>query len=159
MPNEQNKSSKIPYFFFAFFAVVFAVNLFFIYVAKKTWRGVATEDAYRKGVNYNQTLKAVEQQKKLGWKMTMKYSTSGKKTGIVKIDLTDKNSQKITDAQVVINCKRPIEEGFDFSQKIEFNGKSYQTKMSFPLAGQWNFEVVVRRNSDIFQEVKRYVIQ
>ena len=67
----EQKKSKIPYIFFIFFAVIFAVNFSYIYVSQKTWRGLATEDAYHKGLNYNQVLEEEKKQKELGWKSTL----------------------------------------------------------------------------------------
>lgn len=159
MPKEQKPKSKIPYFFFAFFAVVFAVDAFFIYLSKKTWRGVITEDSYQKGLHYNDIIKAVAKQKTLGWKLKINYAVSGKNSGSVKIDLEDKNSRKIPDAKIYVNFKRPIQEGFDFTKEIKFDGKEYRAEIFFPLAGQWDFEVVASKDSDIFQMVKRYIVR
>jgi nitrogen fixation protein FixH len=159
MLQEQKQKSKIPYFFFAFFAVILVVNIFFIYISKKTWRGVITEDSYQKGLHYNDAIKAVNEQKKLGWKMKINYSSSGKNSGSVKIDLEDKNSEKITDAKLYVNFKRPTQEGFDFTKSLEFDGKEYRAEIVFPLAGQWDFEVVATKNYETFQTVKRYIIQ
>ena len=159
MSKQREQKSKIPYFFFAFFAVIFAVDSFFIYLSKKTWRGVITEDSYQKGLHYNDTIKAVAKQKKLGWKSKINYTASGKNSGVIKIDLEDKNSHKIPDAKIYVNFKRPLQEGFDFTKNIEFDGVNYRAEISFPLAGQWDFEVVATKDSEIFQTVKRYIIQ
>lgn len=154
-----HKPSKIPYFFFAFFAVIFAVDFFYIYISQKTWRGIHTEDSYHKGLQYNQTLQEAKNQKNLGWKMAIKYRNDGKKTGVVTVNLTDKNSAIIKDAKVTINFKRPIQEGFDFSQELKFINGQYQSTLDFPLKGQWDFEFVVEKDSQILQEVKRYIVQ
>jgi nitrogen fixation protein FixH len=156
---QQKNSSKIPYIFFAFFAVIFAVNFFYIYVSQKSWRGVAVEDSYKKGVNYNNALELVAKQKELGWKMEIKYSPTLSKSGVVTIRLLDKNSRQINDANLYINFKRPTQEGFDFAQEIKNFAGIYKAEIAFPLKGQWDFEVVATKNENTFQEVKRYVIQ
>ncbi len=153
------KKSKIPYFFFTFFAVIFAVNFFYIYISQKSWRGVVTEDSYRKGLQYNLALESAEKQKNLGWKMEIKYSNSGKKSGAISIKLKDKNRSQISDAILYINFKRPTQEGFDFTQKLQNFDGIYKSDLSFPLKGQWDFEVVATKGEDVFQEVKRYVVQ
>lgn len=156
---QQRKASKIPYFFFAFFAVVFAVDFTFIYFAEKTWRGVATDDSYNKGLRYNQTIEAVEEQKDLGWKIQFNFQSDGNKSGNFEVKIQDKNSRKITDAKLMVKLKRPTQDGFDFSQEMQFNNNAYSTKIDFPLVGQWDFEVVAVRDNQVFQEVKRYIVR
>ena len=151
--------SKIPYIFVAFFAVIFLVNAAFIYFSNKTWRGIVTEDSYQKGLHYNDTLKQVETQKNLGWKTAIKYKNLGAAKGAISVEALDKNSAIIKGAKVYINCKRPTQEGFDFAQELKFDGTSHKAEITFPLKGQWDVEVVVTKDENVFQEVKRYVIQ
>ena len=153
------KRSKIPYFFFAFFAVIFVVNISYIYISQKTWRGLATQDSYKKGLNYNEVLKLADEQQKLGWSVVIKYEPFSRQKGKILVSVLDKNSAPISDAKVQLNFKRPAQEGFDFSQETKFSGGFYSSEISFPLKGQWSVEAVVSRSDDIFQEVKRYVIQ
>ncbi len=161
------QKSKIPYVFFAFFAVIFAVNIFYIYLSNKSWRGIASQDSYQKGLHYNQTLKQAQKQKELGWKIIIKFQPIAEKNSqknsarkiILVIDLQDNKSQKISDAEVEVEFKRPIQEGFDFKQKLKFVDGFYQSEVTLPLRGQWDFAVLATKNEDSFQEVKRYVIQ
>jgi nitrogen fixation protein FixH len=61
-----------PYFLFGIFVVAIVVNIIYIYIAQKTWTGIYTPDAYRKGLEYNQAIKNVEDQYKLGLKINSK---------------------------------------------------------------------------------------
>jgi len=153
------KRSKIPYFFIAFFAVIFVVDFFYIYISQKTWRGVATQDAYHKGLNYNQIILATKNQQHLGWKMNIKYRNDGNKSGVLMVDLFDKNSVVIRDAKLIVNFKRPTQEGFDFSQDLKFTNNQYRAQINFSLKGQWDFEVIASKDDKVFGEVKRYVVQ
>lgn len=152
------KKSKIPYFFFVFFGVVFAVNFFYIYISQKTWRGVVTKDSYQKGLNYNDTLKQVENQKNLGWQVKISYQPQ-ENGGHITVALLDDKSVPITDAKIYASFKRPIQEGFDFDQEIPFQDGSYQADIVFPLKGQWDAEITITKGEDSFVEVKRYIIQ
>lgn len=158
---EQNKvkKSKIPYFFFAFFAVVFAVDFFYIYISKKTWRGVVVDDSYQKGLQYNEVLQDKKMQKNLGWKMTIFFENKGNKSGILQVDLTDKNSIKIKNAKVVVKLKLPVQEGFDFERQLEFDGNNYRANINFVQKGQWDFVVKAVANDNKFIEVKRFIVQ
>ncbi len=153
------KKSKIPYFFFVFFAVIFVVNIIYIYVSQKTWRGIVTQDAYHKGLHYNDVIAEAKKQKELGWEMQISYKNFGAKKGEVKVILTDKNGAKISDAEVTITLKRPIQEGVDFTKKLFLLEKAYQAEIEFPFAGQWDFLVIANTKSASFKESKRYVVQ
>ena len=164
---KEQKKSKIPYFFFVFFAVIFAVNAFYIYVSQTTWRGIAIEDSYQKGLDYNSALAEERKQQDLGWKMVTDYKNTqdnrGDNRGVVTIDLLDKNSNKITDANIFIYFRRPTQDGRDFSQILKFKDGFYRADISFPLQGQWDFEIKATLNSKdgnkSYQDKIRYIIK
>lgn len=156
--NQKQKKSKIPYIFFIFFGVVFSVDFFFIYLSNKTWRGIVVEDSYYKGVHYNQTLEEEKKQQELGWKMSVSFNNISKNNGVLLVNLLDKNLQIIADAKISVEIKRPVQDGYDFSQELKFVGGIYEAKIGFPLQGQWNFLVKAQRDGDVFRETKRFII-
>ena len=96
IPNQPSKKFKLlPWIFAAFFSTFIIVDIAYIIIAEKTWRGMATEDGYQKGLKYNQTISAVKKQKELGWILQIKYNSSITKTGVLSVSLTDKNNQKM----------------------------------------------------------------
>jgi nitrogen fixation protein FixH len=153
------KKSKIIYFFFAFFAVVLAVNIFYIYISKKTWRGVVTDDPYHKGLNYNDTLEEVAKQKVLGWTVKVNFRPSVTKKGILMVTVQDKNLRYINDAKIYATFRRPNQEGLDFVLPVPFEDGVYKAQINFPLEGQWDGEVAIRKDQDTYQDVRRYIIQ
>ncbi|MBU6338969.1 MAG: FixH family protein [Rickettsiales bacterium] len=152
------KKSKIPYLFFIFFAVVFTVDAYFIYISKKTWRGVTKENSYQAGVNYNQTLAEEKKQQDLGWKVAASFNNLGKREGVLLINLQDKNSQIIKDAEISVELKRPVQEGLDFSVNPKFEGGIYEVKINFEFKGQWDFFITVKKGNDVYKVTKRFVI-
>jgi nitrogen fixation protein FixH len=155
----KQKRSKIPYIFLAFFGVIFLVNIFYIYLANKTWRGIVTEGSYQKGINYNQILELAKIQKTIGWKINLKYTKQSNQSGALTVDIVDKNQTKITDAIVSVTFKRPTQEGFDFAETLKFTKGTYRGDIKFPLPGQWDVEVSAVRGEESAHEVKRYIIQ
>lgn len=153
------KKSKIPYVFFIFFAVIFAVDFFYIYLAGKTWRGIVVEDSYRKGLDYNQIFAKAEKQEKLGWNLKISYKKIDKNLLLFTAILLDKNQQKIKDAKVSLSFKRPVQDGLDFSQDMQFIDGIYQAKVLMSIKGQWDVAIKAVKNDDVFLEVKRYVIE
>lgn len=155
----QPKKSKIPYIFIAFFAVIIVVNLGYIYIAKKTWRGVATDQAYQKGLTYNETLKQEEKQKELGWNIGVKVENPQSKNLSLFVKIIDRNSFTVKDAIVEIFFKNPVQEGYDFSASPVSTGGAYIFDVTFPLKGQWDAIIVVKKGTDKIYLAKRYVVQ
>jgi nitrogen fixation protein FixH len=158
--NKQVKPSKIPYFFLIFFAVFISVDIAYIFVANKTWRGVISSDTYRKGLDHNQVLQLINKQNQLGWKLNINFKNIGNKRGILRVKPLDINGQNLPISEVGVKLSRPTQEGFDFNADLEYEGDGwYQANIEFPLRGQWQFEIIVRNKQDLMQEVKKYVIQ
>jgi nitrogen fixation protein FixH len=167
---EIKKKSKIPYIFFAFFAVFIAVDIFFIFLANKNFHGVVASDSYQRGVDYNQIIAKSKKQDDLGWKMQIFFENSSPKTdsetteknkflGTIEIYLTDKENKKITNAEISIYFKNSKNEQSDFSQKIISKNGFYQEKISFPEVGKWNFIVKAKRGDEEFVSSKEYFIK
>lgn len=158
--SKNNKHKVISWFFAIFFLTFITVDICYIYIAEKTWRGLATDDSYEKGLRYNQAIQATKEQKKLGWSLQIKYHPGKVNEGNLTVLLLDKNMQTISNADLVANFKRPVQEGKDFSLPLAFDSKNknYNSMVDFPLPGQWDVEIVAKRNNDIYQDVKRLVI-
>lgn len=155
-----NKPSKIPYIFFAFFGVIILVNICYIYVAKKTWRGVTTENSYQKGLTYNDTLKQVEKQKELGWQVQIKPSSTGQNKLELVINVLDNKQSPIKDAVIYINFKRPTQEGFDFAMSPTSNIDGINKfSVVFPFKGQWDAMISISKGKDKLYLTRRFVIQ
>lgn len=119
-----------------------------------------TTDSYKKGLNYNDTLKQEEQQKKLGWVVEAKFIHFHENKGTIFVSLKDSKFRTIRDAQIFIDFKRPAQEGMDFSRQIIFKNGVYKTEVEFPLQGQWDFSMlVVAKDQTKFAKVERHLIQ
>ncbi len=153
------RSGFIPYIFFIFFGIIFAVNFTYIYIAKKTLRGVQTQNSYKKGIDYNETIEEVKKQQQLGWVLDIKYRPNGKNAGVLSVKLLDKHKNLIRNAKIVANLRRPTQEGFDFKQDFLFENNQYEARINFPLKGVWDVEIQAFKDDQVFQEVKRYVVQ
>jgi len=156
-----NKTRLIAWIFIAFFSTFICVNIAYITIAEKTWRGIATEDSYQKGLKYNQVIEAIKEQNKLGWQLLINYQFEKTGSGILSIELLDKNGQTIKNAFVTALIKRPLQEGKDFSIDLKFDraSKSYVSAVKFPMIGQWSIEIIAKKNNCIYQNVKRLIIK
>lgn len=157
---KSNIKSRIPYFFIIFFAVFVSVDLLYIYLSKTTWRGVVGQDTYAKGVDYNQIIALTKKQQDLGWNVTISFQNTLALQGRLKVEVLDKSGKYLSDTQVSVKLKRPLQEGLDFEKKLNFISSGlYQADLIFPVKGQWQFEIIIKSNEEFLQKVKKYIVQ
>jgi nitrogen fixation protein FixH len=88
----------------AFFGVMFVVNGIFVYAAMTTFSGGDTSDPYRKGLNYDATLKADERQAERGWQTGLDYDAKTKKLAL---SFVDKGAAPVTGLTIRAKLSRP----------------------------------------------------
>jgi len=122
----------------AFFAVIFAVDFGFMYVAIKTHPG-EVEGSYAKGVAYNQTLARVAAQEKLGWQTSLTASRAQDGTTDLVFAVQDRAGAPVDRLQVMAVLDRPATEQDDLAVTFAPEGGGrYRARLNLPLAGNWN---------------------
>lgn len=149
------KDRLIPWYFVMAFAVVFAVNGFFVYVATSTNRGVVTDRPYEKGIHYNETLAAQRAQSALGWTAQIEYDNAA-----LSVKLADKDGNPLMGALARAYIARPIEA--DLRQDLqlsEIGGGRYAAPLELPKKGQWDITVSIEWNKTPFQSHRRLQVK
>lgn len=126
-----------------FFLVVFAANGVLVYLSQSTWNGLITEDAYNKGVTFNQALQAQRQQEALGWQVRVATGklVSGQQARLL-LTLLDREGHPLTGVQAQGVLFRPVREGRD--QPLIFTEESPGVLVAMvtpPLPGSWDIKV------------------
>ncbi len=121
----------IPWYFVLFFAVIAVVDGVFVYVAITTQPGVVTEQAYEKGLAFNDVLAKAKAQPDLNQKAVYE-------DGFLRWELMDADNTPITNAAVIAKIIRSVQDGYDFEIALIHKGHGlYETVMDLPLPGQW----------------------
>lgn len=129
-----------------FFAVVFAANAVFLWLATDTWTGLAAENSYRKGVDYNQTLERAASQRALGWTVQTNFASNGDATGVLTLVVSEAGGAPVEGRVVVADFRRPVVEGMDFLMPLQATGGGqYRTAVEFPAPGQWDVRLKISR--------------
>lgn len=121
----------IPIYFVMFFAVIVCLDSIFVYIAISTQTGVVTENAYKKGLNYNELLDKAKAQPDI--KQTVTYNN-----GVLRWQLADKHGQPLTN--VIVNAKiiRTVHDGLDFEITLNHIGDGvYEGALKLPMDGRW----------------------
>lgn len=152
----KNKNDKyIPYYFVLFFLVVAAVNAVFVYKALTTHQGVIVENAYEKGLEYNDSIAAYEAQKQLGWNANISH-----KNGAVIFTLSDETGEAISGADARAYFKRPTVKGMDFDVALtQIAPGKYSADIASVNQGLWKVTVSTKWQDKQFQKSERLVIQ
>lgn len=122
----------------AFFGIIIAVNLFFVYVALESWPGLTTSHAYEDGIAYNKTLDEAAAQKALGWHSKVSLSPPTPKGHVLDAIFTAADGTPISGLVVTAEMNRPL--GADLDHKVtlkEDRPGHYGAMVKLPALGRW----------------------
>ena len=158
MTGKRAPGAWIPWLFAAFFALVVAVNGAMIWIALSSWTGLATNQAYDRGLTYNRNLGAAARQAALGWRPALAVGL-GATGGEVELAVADAADKPITDAEIVVRFERPTSDGLDFAVTLEAAAPGvYLGGFVPPPAGAWNLHATIRRGDALFVHDQRVVL-
>jgi nitrogen fixation protein FixH len=141
-----------PYFLFGIFVVVIIVNIIYIFIAQKTWTGIYTPNSYRKGVEYNQAIKNVEEQYKLGLKINTNIKKNSYNSYFIDCLVTDKSGNFVSGYDIIYKFKYLPREGFDFEEK-QYNVSTSFYNVLFSMNGKWQLDIIIKKGDKIVQDM------
>lgn len=132
--------------FIGFFLIVFAVNGVMIYKAESTFGGLDTDDAYRKGLAYNDRIAAAAAQAALGWRDSLAYVPE---TRHVRLSLTDSAGAPVAGLSVTADMQRPATDRFDETLYLTQTGPDlYEADAARLEPGWWTVDVRARHGAE-----------
>ena len=142
--------------FAAFFAVVLAANVALVFEARRSFNGLTENNAYEKGLAYNEHLAQQARQTREGWSGTVSYDSG---TGRFSVTLIDR-SGPVADAEVVLDLIRPVRTGEDQSATLTPSSLPgpYVGTLRPPLPGQWDVRLRARDGERTFETLTRIVV-
>jgi len=125
-----------------FFGLVIAVNAVFIVLALQSWSGLSTDDAYRRGLTYNETLRQAETQRALGWQARADLAPLADGRTRLSVVFTDRANAPIDGLTIVGQLRRPSREGADRAVTLTRQGPGrYGADVDLSLRGQWDLRL------------------
>lgn len=153
--NTTPKKSYAPWYLVGFFVVLAIMDGIFVTIATRTHTGVVTDEAYNRGLAYNETIEAAEAQEALGWQSSVRLGD----TGLV-FEITDTVGKPLSGASVRAEISRPIEA--DQGQIVSLNEARpgvYSADIEFPADGQWDARVFLTWQSHTYQTRERLIVR
>lgn len=133
---------KVLLWMIAFFGVIIGANASLTYFALNTWPGLTTEDAYKKGLAYNQTLDAAARQSAMGWVSTVDIQSGTGVDKTITINLTGAGNAPQSGLVVTATLERAV--GTPGTQIISLNETApgmYAGTFKSPAEGRWLAEI------------------
>lgn len=150
----------IPWAFVGLFVVVAAVNGTMVTLALNSFPGLATEQAYNKGLAFNSALESAEARERLGWQVEMRFAQGGPLAGTVELRARDAAGKAVSDASVAARFVRPLGKGADFDASLRALGDGrYAGEARFPAPGLWELRFEVATPRGVHAGVERLVVQ
>ncbi len=122
-----------------FFGVMFAVNGVFVYVATTTFSGTSTEDAYVRGLRYNESIETHRAIEATGWRHAATIEGS-------QVVLTVRQADGRPVSRLVIEGRigRPATQALDLGITFDADGDGRYVAETGGLAhGQWQLSATV----------------
>jgi nitrogen fixation protein FixH len=124
------------------FAVVLAVNVFFMVKAYSTFRGEDEQKPYMQGVEYNETLERRALQARLGWTATLDAARTGESGVRVAVSLSDHAGAPINTVSLSALLKHPSDEAKDRVITLHrVSSGAYEGDAANVSAGLWDLVV------------------
>jgi len=127
----------------AFFGVVIAVNLVFVYFALSTWPGLTTQHAFEEGRDYNQTLESAARQEAMGWHSRVGLGAPTPKGRVLTLVMTGPDGKPLTGMKVTAVLSRPVGEGLTVDTAMDEERPGlYGALVRLSALGRW--EVLIK---------------
>ncbi len=152
------------YILIGVFLVVGGVNAYFVHAALTSFSGEAVQDAYARGLAYNETLERRAAMAETGWQGTVSLEpVQGMEAGAthrVSVTMADAQGVSLESVQVRADIRRPVHDGADVSLDLEARGGGlYQGLVSLPADGQWEVRVEAVRGEERVDLSRRVVVR
>jgi nitrogen fixation protein FixH len=146
-------------YFLAFFGAVLAANAVFVYLALRSFSGVETENAYERGLRYNETLRRASKEAALGWILDAALAKAPKGKAAITVQVRDLNGEGVDGLKVTVRFVRPVKAGYDRAVALAPEGGGvYAARVALPFAGQWDARILATGERGETRAVKRFIL-
>lgn len=139
----------------AFFAVIFAVNAYFIFIGLKTFPGLVTEEAYQEGLAFNQELASVRANDALGWHTAFTWTDAG-----LRVDLADRDRRPLDGLLIAATLSRPLGTPDVHEVMLTPRGNgTYVADLRLDQPGQWTVAIKAENGRTVFRAETRIFVR
>jgi nitrogen fixation protein FixH len=139
--------------------VIVAANAALIGFALSSWTGITAEGVFRQTSGFNDELAGARAQAALGWTADVRFRAAGDRAGTLTVTVLDAAGVPLQGAKVTATFERPTLDGLDFPAVLAPGAAgAYAAATRFPLAGQWDVNLLVERDGQTFRLLRRLFV-
>ena len=147
----------IPWTFVGLFGVVLLANGLLAWFALESWSGLTTDNAYERGLAWNQVLEEAGAQRVMGWTVELDVEPAAGNASRITVAMRDRLDAPLEGARVTALFSRPVVEGLDSTVALEALGEGrYGNLVELPQAGQWDVRIEVEQRGRTWQGLWRF---
>lgn len=133
-----------------FFAVIFAANAVFIWLAFDSWTGLEVESAYKAGQGYQQEIDSARAQTDRGWSLEARVERTADGHAAVNVAAHDKAGGPLTGLPLSATLHRPTQSAEDRVVPLrEGEAGRYSGVVENLPAGQWDLILEARNDETL----------
>ncbi len=140
---------KVLFWLVGFFAVVFAANGVFIYLALGSFPGVVVESSYEAGQAYNEEIAAAKAQDVLHWQVSSEFVRTGGTDGRLVVSAADAEGVPLYGIELHALLRNPAHAGSD--EDVVFTadgGGRYIGEVQNVPAGNWTLVLEINQDGE-----------
>ncbi len=144
--------------FVGFFLIIFTVNAIMATIAIGTWGGLETNNAYRKGIHYNEEIAAAEKQKESGWQVSLDHTPTSLVGDHLDVLVTWPKGD-LPPESISALVTRAVTNAHDQEITLTKRGEDdiYTAPVTLPFYGQWDINILVKRNKNTIYQIKEKI--
>lgn len=132
-----------------FFAVIFAANAVFLYLALGSFPGVVVESSYEAGQSYNKEIAAAKTQAALNWQVASELTRAGENGGNLLVVAKDADSTPLYGVDIQATLKHPAHENADIELVLQADGGGrYTSEITDLPVGNWNLVLEIVQDGE-----------
>ncbi|MHA7773960.1 FixH family protein [Roseibium sp. M-1] len=130
-----------------FFAVVFAANAVFIYLALGSFPGVVVESSYEAGQAYNSEIAAAKVQAELNWQVSTDFVRTADEGGKLIVTATDAGGTPLFGVTLRALLRNPVHDGTDVEVAFAADGGGrYVGNVETVADGNWTLILEIEQD-------------
>jgi len=130
-----------------FFAVVFAANAVFIYLALGSFPGVVVESSYEAGQAYNSEIAAAKAQAELNWQVSTEIVRTGPEKARLVVTAADADGEPLYGVTLTALLRNPVHDGADVAVTLNADGGGRHVGTVDDLAdGNWTLVLEIEQD-------------
>jgi nitrogen fixation protein FixH len=153
---------KVLLIFALFFGTIFAVNVYLLVVAVRTFSGTETASAYRDGQLYNQEIARAQAQAARGWTSEAAAERAADGAARLSVALAEAGGRPLAGARVEAALQRPTDRRADHAGldlALTATPGRYETRVADVAPGQWDLVVdVIEGGERVYRRKTRILL-